>query len=253
MADVQTMYQLILRELRVDATTVPQKTQDDIMLSIAEALRYNRTQEVWFNKTVFWVSLSEGIFEYDLPEDFLGIVGSVFYRPSSTTDPSQTYQRVLRDGGIDMVEELRMYPSDFTGGYDYFAKGEAEKFAIDDASHKIVLAPIPSNSDGTVHFRYLADLGTITYKHSGSAWVFYEPFTQTAITTTSTYSNAWFTEGADALRERAMYYLWSRVYGGSEEGETKAQRSLLQWQDAMQKLIRETSKKQSIKTMRAHI
>lgn len=249
------MYQLILRELRVDATTVPQKTQDDIMLAIAEALRYNRTQEVWFNKPVIWISLAEGEYEYSLPDDFLGVVGTVFYRPSSSTDPSQTFQRVLKDGGVDMIEEFRLYPTDYSGNYDSFARGEAEKFAIDDANHTILFAPIPSTSDGTVHFRYLADLGTITYKYTGGAWAFYEPFKEgtTTVTTSSTYTNAWFTEGADALRERAMYYLWSRVYGGSEEGDMKAQRSLLQWQDAIQKLIRETNKKQSVKTIRAHI
>lgn len=254
MADVQTLYQSILRELRQDSTSPSQKTKDDIMLSIAEALRYNRAIETWFNRRKIYITLEEDRYAYDLPADFFGIIGPVFYRPNTDEDTVSTVsQRKLRDGSQDMVEEYRHFATDYSSSVNMFTRGQAELYAVDDTANQILFSPIPSSSDGIVHFRYLSDLGTITYKHDGTNWVFYEPGTETAISVTSTYTNAWFTEGIDMLRERTMYYLWSRVYGGSQEGEQKAQRSLLQWKDAQTRINAEGSKRQSMRTVRAWI
>lgn len=254
MADVQTFYQSVLRELRQDAISVPQKTKDDIMLSLAESLKYNRAFETWFNRKSHSLELEEDVFAYTLPKDFLGVVGAVFYRPfSELSTATAATQRRLRDGSQDMIEEFRYYATDFTAPVNTFTKGEAELYAVDDTNRQMLFSPIPSTAGGRVLFRYLADLGTITYKHDGTNWTFYEPNSTTTITVTSTYTNPWFNEGIDMLRERAMYYLWSRIYGGSEEGETKAQRALLQWKDAQTRINAEGGRKQSIRTIRSWI
>jgi len=228
----------------MDTATIPTKTSDDVMLAIAESTKYLNSLEFYFNKKKWIFSLEQDKFDYQLPEDFMGVVGNVSYKPSVI----DSYERPLSNGGVDLVEQMRFYHDDYTGG---LRSGQPSTYAVDDSTNKMLISPIPTTGEGTITFRYLANLGVIKYKHDGTNFIFYEPFTGNAIAIT--YTNPWFEEGFDALRERSMYYLWSRIHGGTPESDIKAQRALLQSQDAIRKLSSEGSRRQSIQEIRRWI
>lgn len=240
--NIGTMVAAILSEVHTATSTA---TQNDAMVCIIEALRYNRTHETSFNKKKFYLSLEADTPDYPLPIDYLGVIGKVKYHTTSAL----TDERELLDGGIDLVERFQ-YIDEFDNSWD---TGEVFAYAIDDEGKRIIFGPAPSTDGGVVSFRYLADLGTPSYTISGSTYTFLKPFSSDALTVTDTYTNKWLTEGQDATRCRAIYYWWSRAYGGTQEADIKAQKSLIQWQDAINALRAESAKKISNFEVRRYI
>ena len=230
--NIGTMVSVLLEEVH---TAVSTSTQNNALTCIIEALRYNRTHETYFNKKKFYLTLVEDQPDYPLAIDYLGVIGKVKYHSDSTL----TDERELLDGGIDLVERFQ-YIDEYDNSW---ATGEVSAYAVDDEGKRIIFGPAPASDGGVVSFRYIADLGTPTYTISGGTYTFLKPFSSDALTVTDTYSNKWLTEGQDATRCRAIYYWWSRAYGGTQEADIKAQKSLIQWQDAINALRAESSKR----------
>lgn len=250
MADVRTLYQSLLRNIHQDAAGSNQRTTDSILRAIAESLRYNRTCKTYFNVKSYIIPIVSGTTEYDLPIDFLGLMGEVKW-VESLTSPTQIS---MEDAGYDFVLNIR--ERDYVGDTEdsdaaAFVPNQEDHwyFAIDVEGKKLYTG----KSSGYLKLRYVADLGTIDFKHDGSNWIFYEPGTSTALTSSSTYTNKWFTEGFDVLRCRAEYYLWSREFGNTESAMQRAQVCLAQWQDARDTLTKETQSKKSNRRVRAWI
>lgn len=252
MADVQTLYQLLLRNIHQDASSSNQKTVDSILRSIAESLKYLRSQSVYFNEKTCIIQLESGKNKYELPQDYLGIKGDVMYF-SSFTD---TNFFPLTNTTIDHLLIVR--PSDTElnsqsedGVSEFFTASESNSnyYAIDNEGRFIYLG----KQTGFIKLRYLADLGTIDYKHDGSNWIFRIPKTDTAITQTSTYSNRWFTDGFDILKTRCEYYLWSREFGDTETSAQKASVCLGQSMDALNQVQNEGRTRSSSTEIRRHL
>lgn len=250
MADVRTLYQTLLRNIHQDASAVNQRTNDSILRAIAESLRYNRTTKTYFNIKSHIIPIETGVVEYNLPEDFLGLMGEVKW-VESLTSPTQIS---MEDAGIDFVLNIR--ERDYTGDADdadaiSFVPDQEDHwyFAIDNEGKKLYTG----KSSGFLKLRYVADLGTIGFSHDGTNWIFTEPNTDTALTSSSTYTNKWFTEGFDVLRCRAEYYLWTREFGNTESTMQRAQIALGQWQDARDAITKETQSKKSNRRVRAWI
>lgn len=231
MADVQTLYQLLLRNIHQDASSSNQKTVDSILRSIAESLKYLRSQSVYFNEKQTTIQLESGKNRYELPLDFLGIRGEVMYCQSAT----DTLLQPLINTPIDHLQITRPTQDDLgfesNEVFDFFISSDTNHsyYSIDTEGRYFYVG----KQEGFVKLRYLADLGTIDYKHDGSNWVFRIPKTDTAITQTSTYTNKWFTDGFDVLKTRCEYYLWSREFGNTEAASTRAQIALGQSMDAL--------------------
>lgn len=259
--DLQTTFYQIARLLTATSTTTDATVEADILRAIAESLKYNRLRPTTFNVKSIYIELqpdSETVNEagqtisvpkisYKLPDDYLGLIGEVMYSRNLGQGAGQV---TLINQGTDMIQEwqgtdLAML-GDFGGRWAY----DTGSYAIDDQAKNILIVGV---NEGFVKLRYIADLGTITYKNNGSAWVFYQPFTETVITKSSSYTNPWFKEGNDCLIHRAMYYLYSREYGGTEESNQKAMIHLGHWNEAINKLDAETNKKKSRKSIRQWI
>lgn len=249
MADVRTLFQTLLRNIHADGATANTKTSDSILRAISESLRYNRTAKTYFNIKSTIIPIVSGVVEYPLPDDFLGLMGEVKW----VSDLNSAVNISMEDAGYDFVLNIRErdYMVDPTSTEATFVPNQEDHwyFAIDTEGKKLYTG----KSSGYLKIRYVADLGTIDFKHDGSGWIFYEPRTSTALTSSSTYTNKWFTEGFDALRCRAEYYLWSREFGNTEAAMARAQICLGQWQDARDALTKETQSKKSNRKVRAWI
>ena len=240
--DITTTIQSILTEMHLASST---ETLNKALVATIESLRYNRSFETFFNKKKFFLSLVADQPTYPLPIDFLGLIGSVWYSSSS----SLTDKCELQDGGVELVEERR-YLNETTGAWE---TGTPSVYGIDDPGKELLLGPVPSTDGAVIHFRYLADLGCPSYSISGGTYTFKKPFSEDTMTTTSTYTNRWLVDGYDAIRSRAIYYLWSRDFGGTPESDMKASKSLIQWQDAMSDLKAQSAKRLSKSEVRRHI
>ena len=251
MADVQTLYQLMLRNIHQDASSSNQKTIDSILRAISESLKYLRAQEVYFNEKLFTIQLESGKNSYALPQDFLGIKGEVQYKQSL----SDSLQSPLTNTTLDHF--LISRPTDIYSLYpditptSYFVSSEPDHnyYAVDVEGRLIYIG----KQSGYVSIKYLADLGTIQYKHDGSNWIFYIPGTDTTLTHTSTYTNRWFKDGFDVLKTRTEYYLWSREFGNTEPAAARAQIALGQSMDALASLQNEGRARSSNSVIRRHL
>lgn len=244
MSDIRTMFNAIIREMHQDVSSPGASIEADILRAITESLRFNRSIQTAFNTRRYQFSLNASQFIYPLPSDYLGLVGEVFYTPDSTS----SYRYPLVNAGMDLVEELKYY---MEGDYDEgrLVTGNPLRYAVEPNEKNMYLSPMPSTTTGLVHLRYLQDLGTPEFLYSGSAWVFYKPgmsgVSTETITKASTWTTKWLTEGYDAIRSRALFYLFTREYGGTEETDLKASRYLGQWNDAIKNLRTENTKRQA--------
>lgn len=259
--DLQTTFYQIARMLKATSTTVDPVVEADILRAIAESLEYNRLRPTTFNVKNLTIQLSadqEVITDsgttilvpkiaYTLPEDYLGLLGEVLYARSLGQGAGQV---TLTNQGPDMIQEWRgtdlAMLGDFGGRWAY----DTGSYAIDDAARNILIVGV---NEGYVKLRYVSDLGSIKYKNDGTSWIFYQPFTETVLTKSSTYTNAWFREGNECLIHRALYYLYSREHGGTQESNEKAMIHLGHWSESINKLDAETNRKKSRKSIRPWI
>lgn len=241
------MRQTLYRHLHQDSSTVPQAVKDDVGIAICEALKFNRKNLYYFNEKRAELATKEDEYAYDLPSDFLGFVGGVYYTPSGS-DGSFRFQ--LKEATTDEVESYRFSGNDYNS---FATSGRPLLYSVDMVGKRLIVAPVCSTSDEKIEFRYLSDLGSPRYRYASSAWAFYEGDTENAIADTSTYTNAWFTEAFDLTMWRALYYLWSSIYGGTEESAAKAQTAMLSHTEARLRLMDEGSKRHSKRVIRKYI
>lgn len=141
--------------------------------------------------------------------------------------------------------ETDLYDGVDMGVYSY--RGIAKRIAIDLMEKKILVAPVPSTGGDTIEFKYTKDLGTPTYTITTGASS--PPSLVTSVTLLgpsgetlpSTFTNEWFKEGFKLVKERALYELFSRFYGGSEEAQSSAQAALIRFLEEEKRLIGETA------------
>lgn len=245
--DWTTMRQVLYRHLHQDSSTVPQAVKDDVGIAICEALRFNRKNLYHFNEKRGELATLQDEYAYKLPSDFLGFVGDVYYTPAGS-DGSFRYK--LKEASTDEVEGYRFAGNDYNS---FATSGRPLLYSVDMVGKRLLVAPVCSTSDEKFEFRYLSDLGSPQYRYAGSSWAFYEGESENAISDTSTYTNAWFKEGFDVTMWRALYYLWSSIYGGTEESAAKAQTAMLSHTEARLRLLDEAGKMHSKRVVRKYI
>lgn len=231
------LYQ-ILREMHLDASTVPTEVSDDVKIAIIEALKFNRHDRYGFNEATYNIGINSNQNSYLLPPDFLGLVGDVYYTPEN----SSSWRFPLRKNSLDAVEFYKFVGNDYN---NWPNSGIPFQYAIDISNNSILLNPIPTSDNAVIDFRYVKDIGTPIYTNNGSGtWTFYLPDGITILP--GTFSNKWFTEAPELIKSRAMYYLHSRTYDGSEATQAKTQAYLMQWTEEKLRLSTLTGNKQSI-------
>ena len=221
-------------------------------IAIADALRHVRHERLWFNGGKFEFVTSENRYEYPLPADFLGLRGRVYCTPSSSTT-SGRYP--LKSATTDEVETFLYTGVDY-GSYE--ARGFAKKAAIDMNGRAILISPIPDPGGDAIFFRYTRDLGTPVYTVSTTSSAppsLSETVTllsPTGGTLESTFTNDWFKEGFKLVKERALYEMYSRFYGGTKESTINAQGALLRYLEELKRLRGETAQVGAGLTIRKH-
>lgn len=244
MSTLDTMRAMLRTELRMNSPYVD--------AAIAEAIKYCRNEEYWFNAAKHTFLTVADQYQYELPSDYLSIRGEVFVRPNG----SDGTRYIARHISLDELESYLFSLSEWDG---YQSTGRTKVYAIDNASRKIHLGPTPSNSGDEVYFRYTKDLGTPTYTATTTSSS--PPSLATVVTLTDPdgstlstgFTNEWFKEGFDLVRNRAMYYLWTRYHGGTEESQVKAQNYLMQFLEERMRIRGESADKTSPRLVRRYI
>jgi hypothetical protein len=221
-------------------------------IAIADSLRLVRSEELWFNGGRFAFTTADGVYQYPLPKDFLGIRGKVYCIVGGSTSNGV---KALQPSTPDEAEEL-LYM-----GIDYDTTqttGVAGRYAVDLLDKVLLIAPIPSTSADLISLKYTKDLGTPNYTVSASSST--PPSVSPTVTLTgpdnqtipATFTNAWFDEGFKLIKERASHELYSRFHGGTEESMAKAQGALLRYLEELRKLRSETAVQASNVRVRRH-
>lgn len=232
MSDWQTVKQAILAEANRpnDSTAVER--------ALCEALRFNRNQQAWFNEGESYITTVADQYVYDLPPDFLSMIGSPYFSASGSSA-----RRTLIGRSRQFVEDFKYSNSGVIDDETDLLNGTPMYFATD--ARKIYLLPVPSEAGATVTFRYLRDMGSPYMKYSGSAWSVYDPDSNVALS--ATYTNPWLDEAQDVTRFRALYIYYNTL--GNQEAAGAA---MQQWLEALRQLrVRNTKAKGSVK-VRGH-
>ena len=204
--------------------------------NLCQTLRFLRSIRFWWNEGRFSLFTTTDKGEYDLPHDFLGFVGKVFYTDSSGSGA----KREMGAKTMDWLESYRYTSDDWDAS---LAAGRPLYYAL--TTDKIWLSPIPQRDGDEVSGRYLMDLGTPQEYYSGSAWSVYAPNTETAIA--STFSHAFFKEGYDILKHRCIYNLFNDVYKDAENAQVHLQKYL----EAMDRVRSESTRRKAARELRA--
>lgn len=232
MSDWQTIKQAILEEA--------DKPNDGELVerAMCEALRFMRALRFWWNEDIGTITTVADQTEYDLPTDFLSIIGKAYYINSGDTNS----KRVMYERTVDWIEDFRY------DGFDWDSmamSGPPQFYTIRES--KMLILPVPSTSGDTVEFRYVKDLGTPIEKYDGTAWTTYQSNGTTAMTTT--FSNAWFVIGRDMLKHRALYTLYDNFY----KDDGLAQKHLGKYLEALQRIRGQFTRRRATRSVRPWI
>lgn len=240
------MRQMLYRVCHSDTTTSGSEAESDVTRAIIESIGYNRRYNFGWNEAVYQFYTEQDMARYDLPRDFVTMAGEVFY--SSTSDGSVLSKRPMKWRSLEWVESNKFV---ITDGNEYLDSGVPYFYAIDPKGKRLVLSPTPSTTNDLIEFSYIRDPGTPRFKYTGSAWAFYLPDSDDAIS--ATFTNEWFNEGFYLIFNRAAFILWSREMGGTEEATIRAQEHLKLWADELARLRAETARLVSGKEIVRHI
>ena len=245
MATLATMEALLKLELGINTAYVD--------IAIADSLRLVRSEELWFNGGRYSFTTVDGVYQYPLPKDFLGMRGKVYCTIGGDTSNGR---RSLQPSTPDEVEEL-LYT-----GIDYDSTqttGVAGRYAVDLLDKVMLIGPIPSTSEDLISFKYTRDLGTPSYSVSATSST--PPSVSPTVTMLgpdgqtlpTSFTTAWFDEGFKLIKERSTFELWSRFHGGTEEASGKAQQAMIRYLEELRRLRNENAMQLSNVRVRRHL
>lgn len=229
MSDWRTLKQAILEEADKpnDAELVER--------SLCEALRFLRAIRFWWNEDVATLTTIADQYEYDLPTDFLAMIGKCYYIDAGDTSS----KRVMYEKTVDWMEDYKY------DGFDWesmIMSGPPQFYSIRES--KMLLLPVPTESGDSVEFRYIKDLGTPIEKYNGTAWTVYAADGVTTLPATTT--NAWFTTGRDLLKHRALYVLYDNFY----KDEALASKHMQKYLETLQRLRGQFTRRRATRSVR---
>lgn len=228
---------------------------DYVDIAIADAIAHVRDKQFWFNGARHTFTTVDGQYRYKLPSDFISLRGKPRVTPANST-ASGRYP--LLPATADEVEDLLYTGVDF-GSYQ--ERGYAKRHAIDLIDDYFLIAPMPSTAGDVIEFKYTKDLGTPTYTvaaTSSSAPAVSPTVTlkgPNGETLESSFTSAWFINGKGfkLVKERALFELFSRWHGGTEEAVVQAQLANARYEQELNRLKAESADKQSIVKIRGHL
>ena len=242
-----------LTSLRAILKIETKANSDFVDVAIADAIRFVRSEALWFNGALHSFTTIEDQYRYKLPDDFLGLRGKVRVTPSSS---STSGRYAMQEGTTDEVEDQLYSGSDFGASQE---RGYAKKFAIEFFGKEMLIAPIPDPGGDLIEFKYTKDLGCPVYTVSTTSSA--SPSLSTTVTLLgpngetlpSTFTNEWFGEGFKLIKERALYELFTRFHTGTEESVIGAQGALQRFLEELNRLRKEAAQQQSNMKVRKHL
>ena len=176
--------------------------------AISEALRFYRSEEVWFNVSTYKFTTETDLFSYPLPADFLGLRGDVYCTPSGSDEDSSRY--ALRPRTADEIEQFRFGLTEWDSTTFI---GVPKIYAMDFNGKSMLLAPVTEAGGDIIFFKYTADYGTPDYTVSVTSSV--APSLQTTVTmvdsggtsVATTFMSPWIENAFDLILHRAVFCL----------------------------------------------
>jgi len=239
------MVKQLMTELHFDNNTTGTQAETDAKVAIIDSINFTKRQKAWFNERRHTIYSSDGVFGYPLPNDFMGLVGNVYYT-ASDNDPLTRV--VLRYRSPEWCEEHKSRGEEWDTSVN---SGNPDFYSIDAGANEMLLVPIPYQDGDKIEFKYVVDDGVPTYKVVSTTWTFYLP--NSSETLPATFTNVWFTSAYRMIFARAAYYLLTGAYGGTEAAMVKGTEYIKQWAEELNKLRAETKSKASPRGVRRHI
>ena len=244
--DLNTVIQKVTRQLHQDGiTTSP--TVDGIKIAIIDAMRFMRSQPFFFNTRRYTVNTTANDYSVPLPEDFMSLDGNVYFLRSG----SPSARTILRPETVDFVETYKDSLMDYPRTLRYTGYPIAYAISEEQDYRRMLIAPTPDTSDHSVYFRYVFDVGCPRYQYNGSTYSFYLPKTDDSLT--GTWTNPFLQHALDMIAYRAVYDLWSGIYGGTDEAQNKASIALGRWTEEISRLRKERSRSRQGISVRKYI
>lgn len=250
MANWGTMVSELTRLLKADSTASGSTVEDDCKRAIIESIMYNRRRFLGFNQATAVIAIENGVQRYPMPQDYLSLTGPVFWSniPTSTSDLQGRKELISRPLAWVEKQTYRI-----PGSSEYRFLGDSVAYAIDQQNGEIVLSPVPGSSISQLDFHYLRDPGTPGMSSSSGVWTFTVPKSEDTIS--NTFTNDWFEvgRGYHLVLNRAMYILWARIFGGTEESAVFQENALRMWGEELARLTGEASRYTSVSDVRPRI
>jgi hypothetical protein len=236
MADFQTLRKTLMEEAdKPNATTYANR-------ATVEALRFHKSDHYYFNEGYFELVTTADTYRYKLPQDFVRALGDIYYTPAN----SPTAIRRMTPQTMDFVTEYRYVGTDpfHVGDWESgLTSGPPSGYAF--YGGELIVHPVPDTSSEKISGRYVRDLWTPEIVYDGTDWQLYEPWSRTT-TLPATFTNAWFQDGFELIRARAMMILQQRYYKNGEA----AQAALIDNLEAKNRLLQESTRRRGKRTMR---
>jgi hypothetical protein len=225
MADLRTTIQKTLRLLSLDNETEGAVVEDDVRIAIIDAMEDSKHFSFWFNQakgTVITVAEQDSYF---LPKDFISMVGVPVLNSSQNAAATR---RRLQYMPIDWCIENKWRGKDTEMTLN---TGDPEIYSIEPMSNKMLLIPVPSESDDEIEYTYTRSCSIPYYIHDGQNWKFYK--NGSSVELDDDFKNPWLEFAHEMIVYRAAYKLLTGYYGGTGESEQKAQACLSTWMDLL--------------------
>lgn len=249
MSNWGTMKSELLRMVKADSTSSGSVVDSDASRSIIGSIVHNRSHYLGWNTASYAIAVVDGEQRYNLPRDYLGLVSPVWWS-NVATNASNAGRREMISRPLAWVESNTFR---IPGQSEYRYLGNSMAYAIDPANKQIVLSPVPGSTDSQIDFFYLLDPGTPGMSASSGTWTFTKPWSEDAIS--DSFTNAWFEvgKGYELVLARAVYLMWAKIWGGTEESAAFQENALRMWGEELARLRREASKTASNTGIRPRI
>jgi hypothetical protein len=226
MANLETAIAKLIRILGLDSVTADSTVERDARIALIDSMEDNKRYSFWFNQAKYSVVTQASRFDYPLPSDYMGMVGTPII--NSTYDTSGTKRR-LEYMPPNWCEENRWRGKETQMTLN---TGAPECYSIDLIKNTILLIPVPSTDGEIVEFNYTKDCSIPWYKYTAaSGWEFFRAGTNTALT--DAFENEWLQYSPELIINRAGFKLLSGAYGGTNEAAKKAQDCMQAWMDLL--------------------
>lgn len=240
MANLETAIAKLIRILGLDSVTADSTVERDARIALIDSMEDNKRYSFWFNQARDEIITQAERYNYPLPNDFMGLIGTPIFNSTSNAAGSR---RRLEYMPPNFIEENKWRGPDTEMTLN---TGDPEMYSIDLMKNEMLLLPVPSIGGEKISIHYTRDCNIPYYTYdAANGWQFFRKGTTVAID--DDFENDWLIHASELIINRAGFKLLNGAYGGTNEAAKKAQDCMQAWMDLLNTKKSENTKKASPK------